>query len=519
MRGARLFWVLVCCLLVSQLALAEVPRTISYQGVLRDSDGTVVADGPYGMTFRLYDTETGDIELWSEPQTVTVADGIFNAVLGSVQPLDLPFDGPYWLAISVAGSELGSRVQLTASPYALRAATADSVAGGAATPDGDWVVSGDDMYSAGSGHVGIGTASPHAPLHVEGCSATGTTLELVRADPNKKLLLGAISDETAGKIQAWDYGSKAALNLALQETGGRVGIGTAHPATPLHLYRNSSGTGSMDGMLVDQDGSGDAALSFRLIGQEQFVIGIDNSDGDKFKLSDGSDFGADRIVIDAAGNVGIGTASPEYTLHVQGSGRFTGGLLPGNTTFLREETATFLGGGGMPSGKIRCSTGDDFYIETVTANNNILLVPDGSGAVGIGTTNPQAKLHVDGDLCVTGEKNALVPTSAGMIKVYSEESAEVWFSDYGEAQLTQGRCHVELGLEFLEIVAIDSENPMKVFVQLNDACEGAYVDRGSTGFDVIEMSGGRSNAHFSYRVIAKRRGYEACRLESVVDGE
>jgi hypothetical protein len=44
-----------------------------------------------------------------------------------------------------------------------------------------------------------------------------------------------------------------------------------------------------------------------------------------------------------------------------------------------------------------------------------------------------------------------------------------------------------------------------------------YVERGSTGFDVIELQGGKSNARFTYRVVAKRQGFEEKRLDVYED--
>jgi len=138
-----------------------------------------------------------------------------------------------------------------------------------------------------------------------------------------------------------------------------------------------------------------------------------------------------------------------------------------------------------------------------------------TGNVGIGTSNPTAKLHVVGDLCVTGQKNAIVETSQGTTKVYSEESTELWFTDYGRERLADGRCYVELDPLFLETVTITDEHPMMVFLQEEDESKGLIVKTGLTGFDVIEKSGGTSNASFSYRIVAKRKGYDSARLESV----
>jgi hypothetical protein len=58
---------------------------------------------------------------------------------------------------------------------------------------------------------------------------------------------------------------------------------------------------------------------------------------------------------------------------------------------------------------------------------------------------------------------------------------------------------------------------MKVFIQLNDDCNGVYVKRLTAGFQVIELYNGTSDAHFTYRVVAKRKGSEKARLEATED--
>ena len=45
--------------LLAQTVLAQIPQTISYQGVLINAAGAVVDDGQYMMTFRLYDVNEG----------------------------------------------------------------------------------------------------------------------------------------------------------------------------------------------------------------------------------------------------------------------------------------------------------------------------------------------------------------------------------------------------------------------------------------------------------------------------
>jgi hypothetical protein len=125
--------------------------------------------------------------------------------------------------------------------------------------------------------------------------------------------------------------------------------------------------------------------------------------------------------------------------------------------------------------------------------------------------------YFSGDLVATGAKNAIVPTSQGHRKLYSQESPEVWFEDVGEGQLAGGMARIDLDPLFLETVTINDQHPLKVFIQPNDDCNGVYVQRDAKGFQVMELLNGASSAHFTYRVMAKRKGYEKTRLEATED--
>lgn len=127
-------WVIVLSVFVLaavfESGLAAIPEKMSYQGLLKTDVDTVVPDGNYDLTFRLYADSTAGPALWTETQTATVANGIFSVILGSDVPINLPFDMPYWLGVSIeANPELTPRSELMSSPYALRAKVADSIAG------------------------------------------------------------------------------------------------------------------------------------------------------------------------------------------------------------------------------------------------------------------------------------------------------------------------------------------------------------------------------------------------------
>ena len=109
------------------LLWGQVPHTMNYQGILTDNSGTIVTDGSYNLTFKLYDVQSSGNALWTETQSVNVSSGIFNVILGSTNSLNLPFDKPYYVGVTVGtGIELTPRIQLTSVSYSL---TADKVKG------------------------------------------------------------------------------------------------------------------------------------------------------------------------------------------------------------------------------------------------------------------------------------------------------------------------------------------------------------------------------------------------------
>ncbi len=102
--------------------LTNNDHTIFYQGFIADDTGTPVETGEYQFTFRIYDGESSTEVLWSETQTILVANGILNVHLGTETPLDLPFDQKYWIGMTINdGEALSPRIPLTATPYAFHA--------------------------------------------------------------------------------------------------------------------------------------------------------------------------------------------------------------------------------------------------------------------------------------------------------------------------------------------------------------------------------------------------------------
>ena len=104
---------------------AEIPHLINYQGRLTDTDGSPL-EGAYELTFRIYDAESAGSLLWEETHPgVTIQKGIFSIILGSVTDLNLPFDKPYFLEITVGDEVMSPRQRITSVGYSLRAETAE----------------------------------------------------------------------------------------------------------------------------------------------------------------------------------------------------------------------------------------------------------------------------------------------------------------------------------------------------------------------------------------------------------
>jgi len=198
-----------------------------------------------------------------------------------------------------------------------------------------------------------------------------------------------------------------------------VGIGIASPISVLHIYESTTNVGTSAGLTVEQNSTGDAVVQYLLTGGQRWVTGIDNSDGDKFKISSTVDVGSTpRLTIQTSGEVGIGTASPAGKLHLYEA--------TGTTTSATAATLILEhGNSGGESGilfKSNVNAGSDYgYIKysddgsgngstnenglleigiqndgvsAATYQDDISIMP--SGYLGVNTRTPGSTLHVNG---------------------------------------------------------------------------------------------------------------------------
>ena len=100
---------------------AQVPKTFAFQGLLLDANGQAVAPGNYDFDFSIWDDPIAGDTVWTETQNNIEVDGegVYHVLLGSVKPMDIAFDNPYWLEIEVNGETLSPRTSLSGAAYSL----------------------------------------------------------------------------------------------------------------------------------------------------------------------------------------------------------------------------------------------------------------------------------------------------------------------------------------------------------------------------------------------------------------
>ena len=167
-----------------------------------------------------------------------------------------------------------------------------------------------------TGNVGIGTTSPEKNLSIGNAQAEGIQFNYDTTNNYRNQILNYWNSNADSRMDFNIARTSGQTPVTIMSVGynSNVGIGATTPENKLHILTSTTDTSSQ--LMVQNGSSGDAAIKFNISGQSN-VIGIDNSDGNKFKISGFSALGTyDRLTIDTSGNVGIGTTNPAQKLDI-----------------------------------------------------------------------------------------------------------------------------------------------------------------------------------------------------------
>lgn len=311
------------------------------------------------------------------------------------------------------------------------------------------VSSGTVNLALAGGNVAIGSVTPQARLHVGGTAAVDGNVGIGRVPTAQSERLAVAVDnsdttniaafyaqnETAGvgigyqevrQIKAGQslrlnagaggmiyLGNVSAAGVSLASAGGNVGIGTPTPEFRLDVQGGQSRLKSADNSPLTLD-AGAAATPFSAVirfrksdGTPSWTLGAGALSGtqQEFGLYDQIN-GAWRLYVGPTGSVGFGTTSPGAKLDATGTIRSTAQTIPPSGAGA-ELLYTAAQGGQPAQGTLTTynrDAGGGYQRLNLDGSTLILNNQTGTGNVGIGTPDPQARLHVDnGEILSTGD--------------------------------------------------------------------------------------------------------------------
>jgi hypothetical protein len=393
-----------------------IPQLMNYQGILKDGTQTPVTS-TVDVLFAIWDDPIAGDSLWSETHSVTPdGSGRFNVILGMDAGIpDSVLGSDAYLSMKVeSDSEMSPRTRIVWAVWAVsayRVGTIDGAAGGAissrvaiqdnltvtgnlrttgkSTIGPDNVNTGRDAFVTGRGNTASGAFSSVGGGFLNHSSDSGATIGggMLNVARDSSATVGGGFNNIAEGFAATVAGGTGNIASGDQATvgGGAGNTASVWFCTVSGGYYNSA-TGAE---ATVPGGNGNTAA-----GVASFAAGNlagANHDG-TYVWSDksGSSFastGENQYLIRAAGGVGIGTAGPTEQLEVAGTVYSTAGgfKFPDGTI-----QTTAVTGSGTPAGG---------WIDGGT----VVRLETSTDSVGIGVSNPSAKLDVDGDLISSGK--------------------------------------------------------------------------------------------------------------------
>ncbi|MGB3941597.1 MAG: hypothetical protein WBK96_08920 [Candidatus Manganitrophaceae bacterium] len=284
-----------------------------------------------------------------------------------------------------------------------------------------------------NGNVGIGTTGPGDLLHLRSVTSGATVNVATDGWPSAERGLKILTNVGGASTTRWKIGAPFDVNgdpgsnvgsdfriqnfndagnalgtpFFIKRSSGYVGIGTPTPQTNLHVY----GTDYPWFMLDGNGPNGQSFISMRAVtgatpnSELYFNSGGNLNINSQAYSNRGTPSGeVARLTITGGGNVGIGTTTPDKRLHVKGTGS--------TMSVFEDDTNPYIvmrhGGAGvglknvslqLSNGDLAVSTMNDTYGWT---GNLMVIKNNGNVGIGTGTSAPASKLHVVGDVTVTG---------------------------------------------------------------------------------------------------------------------
>ena len=242
-----------------------------------------------------------------------------------------------------------------------------------------------------NGYIGIGTANPRSQLELNGAmiisnTSTSAILRFVNDSGINYIQSGSIlADGSSAPLYFTSiYGANKWMTIA---ANGNVGIGTTNPLTSLHIRAGFGGaivspvlgaTTNSSFLLTNESG----AYGLNIVGSNTGAIHFQAQ-----YLINGTTTTYPITLNPMGGNVGIGTTNPTNLVTVQN------GVLEVNDGTTSGKYGIYSYSGGL---NINPRTSSGGY------NNIIGLCINSTGKVGIGLTNAETALDVNGTIIIRG---------------------------------------------------------------------------------------------------------------------